>query len=351
MIIEKAGLNEEQIEYCAENNIDMINVGRVIAEHKGRYIVKTNDGEFSSEVTGKLMYEADGRSSYPAVGDWVEIVADSDSATIKRILPRKSVIERRAIGGKADIQIIATNVDYGLIVQAVGRDFNINRLERYITICQNSKIEPIIVLSKADLIKPEQLEELVNSVKERIKNVQIITISNETTGGIKQIESAIIAGKTYCLLGSSGVGKSTLINNLCGKTRMETGEIGSKTNKGKHVTTHRELIVLDGGGIIIDNPGMREVGISEATEGLQRTFNNISDYAQHCKFKNCSHTKEKGCAVLQAFEQGSISQESYHNYHRMQREAAHYESTLFERRRKDKAFGKMVKNAKKYKNR
>jgi ribosome biogenesis GTPase len=349
MTLTDLGFNQQITDYCAENDIDTDYVGRVIKEHKGRYIVKTAISENIAEVTGKLIFESDGRYSFPAVGDWVEISLHGENATINSILPRQSAIARRAIGGAADAQIIAANVDYGLIVQAVVRDFNINRLERYITICQNSKIEPIIVLSKSDLIKPEQLELLNYKIKERIKDVPIVAISNETKTGIERIKTEIIPGKTYCLLGSSGVGKSTLINNLIGSQKMETGNIGLKTNKGRHITTHRELVILKDGGIIIDNPGMREVGVSNDGVGLQATFTDIAKLGRQCKFNNCSHTKELGCAVLAAIIDGTISQAAYDNYTKMQREIAYYESTEAERRQKYKAFSKVVKKAKKAK--
>lgn len=334
-------------EYCVAHAIDTDNVGRVIAEHKGRYIVKTVHDEYSAEVTGKLMHAAEGRASFPAAGDWAELEVLDDSAVMRSILPRHSTIERRAVGGKTDIQIIATNVDYGLIVQALDRDFNINRLERYITICRDSGVVPIIILSKADLVDPVSIASFIKDVKDRIKQTDVYVISNETKTGYEVLTMALKRGKTYCLLGSSGVGKSTLLNNLLGKNTMETGAVGSKTHRGRHVTTHRELIVLESGGILIDNPGMREVGISDAGEGLERTFDDIADLVQKCRFKDCSHAKEKGCAVLQALKEGRINQESYNNYYRMQREVEHYESSVFERRKKAKAFGKMVKNAKK----
>lgn len=347
MRLEDLGFTSELEEYCAANGIPATNVGRVIAEHKGRYIVKTTDGEYPAEVTGKLVYTADGRASFPAVGDWVELELHDDSAVIRSILPRHSAIERRAVGGKTDVQIIATNVDYGLIVQALDRDFNINRLERYITICKDSGIEPVIILSKADLVDDDSLAAILADVKRRIKQTAIFPISSETKRGYDDLMTVINSGKTYCLLGSSGVGKSTLLNTLLGTSTMETGAIGSKTNRGRHVTTHRELIVLEYGGMIIDNPGMREVGISDVGEGLERTFDDIADLVHKCRFKDCSHTKEKGCAVLQALQEGRVNQESYENYHRMQREAEHYEASAHERRKKDKAFGKMVKNAQK----
>jgi len=233
------------------------------------------------------------------------------------------------------------------LVQAADRDFNINRLERYLTICNSSKVSPIIVLTKIDLIDEQRAAELVEGIKARIKNLPIIAISNESQDGYDNLMAIIEKGKTYCLLGSSGVGKSTLSNNLSGKLLMRTDSISQSTNKGRHVTSHRELIILENGGILVDNPGMREVGITDSASGLEITFDLITLHSKNCRFKDCTHTKEKGCSVIEAVEKGEIDQSSYQNYLKMEREKAHFESTVVERRKKDKDFGKMLKNYKK----
>ena len=196
------------------------------------------------------------------------------------------------------------------------------------------------------LINEQQLSKFVEN-KSRIKNVPVIAISNESQDGYDRIKAIIEKGKTYCMLGSSGVGKSTLLNNLSGKTIMRTDTISQSTNKGRHVTSHRELIVLENGGILIDNPGMREVGIADSTSGLEITFDMIVSLSQNCKFKDCTHTNETGCSVLEAVEKGEIDKASYENYLKMQKEKAHFESTVAERRKKDKEFGKIIKNYKK----
>ncbi|GAB1415709.1 hypothetical protein MASR2M117_11150 [Paludibacter sp.] len=257
------------------------------------------------------------------------------------------MITRQAVGQFGEIQIIATNIDYALLVQAADRDFNINRLERYLTICNSSKVKPIIVLTKTDLINEQKSAEIIADIKQRIKDIEVFSISNETQEGYDALKMSIEKGKTYCMLGSSGVGKSTLLNNLSGKTLMKTDTISQSTNKGRHITSHRELIVLENGGILIDNPGMREVGIADTTSGLETTFDRIISLSQKCKFKNCTHTNEISCAVLDAVEKGEIDKKSYENYLKMEREKAHFESTIEERRKKDKEFGKMIKNYKK----
>jgi len=266
---------------------------------------------------------------------------------IHKTLPRSSVIKRQAVGQFGEIQIIAANIDYAFIVQAIDRDFNINRIERYLTICYSSKVSPIILLSKIDLLNELQISEILEKIKLRIKNVPVIAISNATQDGYDAIKTILQKGKTYCLLGSSGVGKSTLINNLSGKTMMRTEPISLSTNKGKHVTSHRELFILENGGILVDNPGMREVGIADSTSGLEITFDLIIGLSQKCKFKDCTHTTEIGCSVLEAVEKGEIDKASYENYLKMEREKTYFESTVAERRKKDKAFGKFLKNYKK----
>jgi len=355
MILEDLGYNVYIEKFRIENNnIENIiidsEVGRVIAEHKERYIVKTDKGEFDAEITGNMRFNADDREDFPAVGDWVALTNyDSDFAIIHKVLPRYSVIKRQSVGKSAGVQIIAANIDFAFLVQAVDRDFNINRLERYLTICNTSKVNPIIVLTKIDLIDESSLTEIKESINARIRNVPVISISNETKYGYDAIGKFIEKGKTYCLLGSSGVGKSTLLNNLSGKTLMRTDTISESTRKGKHVTSHRELIILENGGIMIDNPGMREVGIADASNGLYITFDIINQLSQNCKFKDCAHKQEIGCAVLEAVEKGELDKDTYENYMKLEKEKAHFESTVSERRKKDKGFGKMVKNYKKMK--
>ncbi|MGZ5243610.1 MAG: ribosome small subunit-dependent GTPase A [Bacteroidia bacterium] len=348
MTLEDLGYNDKLEKLRIENNLKGFEIGRVISEHKERYIVKTEKGEFEAEITGNLRFSSNSREDFPAVGDWVAItIHDSDFSIIHSILPRFSVIARQDVGKFGEIQIIATNIDYAFLVQAADRDFNINRLERYLAICNSSKASPIIVLTKIDLIDEQQTFDILEKIKARIHNVPIIAISNESQEGYDKIKAIIKKGKTYCMLGSSGVGKSTLLNNLSGRSVMRTDTISESTNKGKHVTSHRELIILENGGILIDNPGMREVGIADSASGLDITFEKIVRLAQNCKFKDCTHTNEVGCAVIEAVAEGEIDRASYENYLKLERERAHFESSVVERRKKDKEFGKMVKNYKK----
>jgi ribosome biogenesis GTPase / thiamine phosphate phosphatase len=348
MRLEDLGYNKDLENFRIDNGLSSFETGRVIAEHKERYIIWTEQGEFEAEITGNMRFTAKGREDFPSVGDWVALTTyDSYFAIIHRILPRSSIIKREATGQFGEIQIIATNIDYAFIIQAVDRDFNINRLERYLTICNSSRVKPIIVLSKIDLVNEQKITEILEYIKVRIKSTPIIAISNLSQDGYDSIKRIIEKGKTYCLLGSSGVGKSTLLNNLSGKTVMQTGTISRSTNKGRHVTSHRELIILENSGILIDNPGMREVGIADSTGGLEITFDTIASFSLNCKFKNCTHTSETGCSVLEAVENGELDKASYENYLKMKKEKAHFESTVREKRKKDKEFGKFVKNFKK----
>jgi ribosome biogenesis GTPase len=348
MRLEDLGYNSNLEKFRTDNNLGSFEIGRIILEHKDRYNIWTEKGEFDAEITGSLRFTAKRREDFPAVGDWVALTTyDPDFAIIHKIFPRFSIIQRQAVGQSGEVQIIATNIDYAFLVQSVDRDFNINRLERYLTICNSSKVSPIIILSKIDLIREHQISEILEKIKTRIKNVPVISISNESQVGYDAIKKTIEKGKTYCLLGSSGVGKSTLLNNLSGKAIMRTDTISQTTNKGRHVTSHRELIVLQNGGILIDNPGMREVGIAGSTSGVKITFDTIAVFSQNCKFKDCTHTNEIGCSVLEAIEKGEIDKASYENYLKIEREKAHFESTVAERRKKDKEFGKFVKNYKK----
>lgn len=348
MTLEDLGYNIGLEKYRKENKLDSFEIGRVISEHKERYVVKTAAKEYDGEIIGNLRFAANDRTDFPAVGDWVAIsVYDDDKVLIHAVFLRKTMLARQAVGKVAEKQIIATNIDFAFIVQAVDRDFNINRIERYLTICNTSNVMPIIILNKIDLINDDELSKLITRIQERIKNVPVIPISNESKKGIKNLRNNIKKGKTYCLLGSSGVGKSTLLNNLSGNQLMQTGTISTSTNKGRHVTSHRELIVLEDGGILIDNPGMREVGITDSSGGLEITFDKIIELSKECKFKDCTHTSETGCAVIKAVENGEIDKSSYQNYLKMEREKEHFESTVVEKRKKDKEFGKMVKNFKK----
>ncbi|SHJ20421.1 ribosome small subunit-dependent GTPase A [Aquimarina spongiae] len=343
--LEDLGFEEKLEKYKIANQLDSFLTGRVIQQHRQRYIVLTEQGEMESELLGNLRYTVQNSLDFPAVGDWVALMEyDNNKGLIRAVYPRASLLVRQAVGRKSEKQIIASNVNFGLIVQSLNRDFSINRLERYLTICNSSAIKPIIILSKVDLVDKEEKSRVISLVKKRIKNTPLLLVSNCTGEGLSDVKAILEKGKTYCLLGSSGVGKSTLINSITGQSLMKTDKISDGIDRGKHVTTHRELIVLKTGGVLIDNPGMREVGITDNGMGLENTFEKIMSLSKHCKFKDCNHINTKGCAVLKAIDSGELDEHVYENYMKLEREREHYTSTTFEKRRKDKAFGKMVKN-------
>ncbi len=339
------GLTEIIISYLEEKNLSDFSVGRVIREHRERYIVSDGLKEYEAEITGNLRYSAESRKDFPAVGDWVAmIIYESGQALIHKVLPRKSILQRQAVGKTGEIQIISTNIDVAFIVQSIDNNFNINRLERYLTICYSSGIEPLLLLSKTDLASKEEINNIVSKLQKRDKKIGYILLSNKTLDGIDRVMENIQHGKTYCVVGSSGVGKSTLINNLLNKSVLKTGSISRSTNKGRHITEHRELFVLENGGIIIDTPGMRELGVTDNKEGINTTFEDIEALASDCMFPDCKHINEKGCAVISAVNTGIIASESYHNYLKIRKEQQRFNSTVAEKKKKDKAFGKMIKN-------
>ncbi len=349
MSLEDIGYNEDLRYYVDKLETHDQVIGRVIAEHKERYVIQTIDKELEAEVTGNLRFRATERADFPAVGDWVILsVFDNSLGIIHEILPRKSLLERSAVGKYGEKQIIGSNIDFALIVMAVDRDFNINRLERYMNLTLSGNVEPIVLLSKTDLVDETKIEDLVNKIRIRHKSIKIIPFSNLNKKSYLAIRSQLQEGKTYCIIGSSGVGKSSLVNNLSEQKIMKTKEISTSTHKGRHVTSHRQLFLLKGGGILIDTPGMREVGV---IENVEEVFDDISLLASQCRFNDCTHVHEEGCAVLEALEANKIDRASYENYLKLQRESERSNASIAERRRKDKAFGKMVKATMKNKRR
>lgn len=322
-------------------------IARVIAEFKGAYRVKNTEGEYFAKITGKQIFQAEERKDFPAVGDWVAITQlDEDNAMIHKIFPRKTILKRKYCG-KNDSQIIATNIDETFIVQSIGRDYNLNRFDRYLTIAIDGGIKPVIILNKIDLISRSELNEKLSEIKNRFKDILVIATSTLTNEGIEELKNHIERSKTYCFLGSSGVGKSSLINNLIGETIIKTADIGESTGRGKHVTTLREMHILENGGIVIDNPGMREIGMTDANMGVDSFFDEIAELAQNCKFKDCTHTNEPGCEVLKALKSGRLSEERYSNYIHLKKEIQYYQMSEVEKREKNRQKGKFMKNAKK----
>ncbi|MDP1760266.1 MAG: ribosome small subunit-dependent GTPase A [Candidatus Woesebacteria bacterium] len=328
-------------------------VARVISEHRGGYKVKNTNGEYFAKVRGEQIFEASSREDYPAVGDWIAITEiDSEHAVIQSVLPRLTIIKRKygdenRIGEKDKTQVIAANIDIVFVVESVDRDYNLNRFERYFAIAENGGVKPTIILNKIDLLSEEELNEKLTQLRNRFPDIDIISTSTINNKGLEDLKKYITKGKTYCFLGSSGVGKSSLINQLLGENIIRTGSIGSYSDRGKHVTTVRQMYLLENGGIVIDNPGMREISITNASQGIAILFEEIADLARKCKYTNCKHIQESNCEVINAVNLGKLDKEKYSNYINLKKEAEHYKLNNIERRGKNRQFGKSIKSAKK----
>lgn len=295
-------------------------VGRVALEHKHAYILYTEQGELSAEVTGKMRYQASGRQDFPAVGDWVVISLNEaeNRATIHAVLPRKSKFSRKTVGTKTEEQIVATNIDTVFLISGLDGDFNLRRIERYLILVWESGANPVIILNKADLC--DDVERCRQAVEEIALGVPIVVLSAVTNQGLDALTPYLSKGQTVALLGSSGVGKSTITNQLADRKVQAVQSVRQGDDRGRHTTTHRELIVLPSGGLLMDTPGMREIQIWTGDEGIQETFADIKTLAMQCRFHDCKHEQEPGCAVQQALLDGTLDYQRFFSHQKLQKE-------------------------------
>ena len=330
----------------------MAEIARVISVHKDSYVISKGYDDVFAELSGKLIYATDSSIDLPTIGDWVyaDFYDDDSHAIIHGFISRKTLLKRKTSGKNIEFQLIAANIDVAFILQSLDDNFNLRRLERYLVMVNENNILPFVLLSKCDLISEEEVEEKISSIVKIIPDIKIIPFSNENGKNIDKIKNIFVYGQTYCLLGSSGVGKTTLLNRVIGDGRLfGTKPVREKDNKGKHTTTHRQLIQLNNGAMLIDTPGMRELGNMSVNTGIDETFSEVIELLNQCKFSNCTHVNETGCAVLKAIENGLLSEKRYQNFLSMKKESNYNEMSYLEKKQKDKKFGKLIKSVMKHK--
>jgi len=310
-------------------------VARVVAVDRDRFVVHAGDGEFYAELMGKFFYTAETATKFPCVGDWVclEHHDSEDFASIHTVLPRKNLLRRKTVGYDEELQILAANIDVAFIVMSCAYDFHINKLERFLVMIHEGRIEPVLLFTKTDLITPEELEMMIDDIRDVGVKIKIMTLSNTTGDGLDELRQFIQPTKTYCLLGSSGVGKSTVMNQLIGEAFFDTQAV-SDSGEGRHTTVRRHLILLKQGAMLVDMPGMRELAVAEVSEGIEESFEDIIALEQKCRFSNCTHNNEPGCAIEQAIENDELNIEHYDNYLKIRKESGHHKKLSFADKRK-----------------
>jgi ribosome biogenesis GTPase len=322
-------------------------IARVTAVDRGGGLLRNEQGEVPFELSGKLRFSAPSFADLPCVGDWVfaHYHNDGASAIIHGVFPRKTFLRRKCAGKDVDFQMIAANIDVAFIVQSCHYDFNLRRFDRYLVMANEGHLEPYLVLTKTDLISRDELEQKLAAIRQSGITTKILTLSNTTGAGLDEFRQLLVSGKTYCLLGSSGVGKTTIINRLVGGEAFDTKAV-SGTGQGIHTTARRQLVMLDQCAMLIDTPGMRELGILASSDALEDSFADIHDLSARCQYANCCHMQEPGCAVLVAVGNGSLREDRYRNYLKIKKESEFHELSYAEKRKKDKTFGRFIKSAK-----
>ncbi len=331
--LEEYGWSEHFAQAFAPLAAEGFEAARVILQHNRVYLLYTAAGEALAETTGRLRFHAAGAEDLPAVGDWVALRRTRDEegkAKIHEILPRRSKFSRKAAGRETEEQIVAANVDTVFLVTGLDDDYNPRRLERYLIMAFESGAEPVVLLNKADLVA--DAEEKRREVEQIAPGVPVFFLSAKRGEGVEQLTGFLGLGRTVALMGSSGVGKSTIVNRLLGADVQRTQEVRLSDAKGRHTTTHRELFLLPSGGLVLDTPGMRELQLLVSERGLRETFEEIEELAANCRFTDCRHEGEPGCAVREALESGALDAERYGNYRKMEAEMRHA-ATLVDQRK------------------
>lgn len=318
--------------------------GRVIAQHRALWMIAGPFGESYAEASGRLRQSAEDRGLWPTIGDWISAKSKSGGGmVIHEVLPRRTQITRKIPGKQNKPQVLAANVDTIFLVMGLDGDFNLRRLERFLVQFWDSDAKPVLLLNKADV--RDNANEIAESVRDGLLGVDVICISARTGGGLKELESYVAEGKTIVLLGSSGVGKSTLVNRLLCSERQRTKMVRESDSRGRHTTTARELFFLASGAMVIDTPGLRELQLWNVRQGLQPVFGELEDLARGCRFRDCGHTREPGCAVRKALEEGDLDAGRLESYHKLQREQQ------FQRRKTDRLAAQEMKSSIKKANR
>jgi len=349
--LEKLGFGKWFQDNVNPVDLNRFDIARVMAVHKDSYIINNGENDVFAELIGKVVFNAASPIDLPAVGDWVFVTFYDENtfSIIHNVLPRKSLLKRKTPGKKIDFQLIAANIDVAFIVQSLDTNFNLRRIERYLVMVKESNIKPIVLLSKSDLIDTENIANRITEIHKIMPFLHVQPFSNENESGFKSVKDLLAPQQTYCLLGSSGVGKTTLLNNLIGESIFTTRTVREKDSKGRHATTYRQLIKLDSEAMLIDTPGMRELGNFSVETGIDETFTEIKDLSNQCQFNDCTHVNEKGCAVLKAVEIGQVTEKRYQNYIKMKKESIYYEMSYLDKRQKDKKFRKLCKTVMKHK--
>lgn len=322
-------------------------IARVAAVDRDQLLLIDETGPFRAKLTGSYLHRHRLSHELPCVGDWVCVEKPTeDFGVVHALLERRTSLRRRAAGDVVGYQMIAANLDFVIVVQSCHFDFNLKRLERYLVMVMDGGAEPYILLTKTDLVDPAVVAAQTAEIRAAGITAPILTLSNVTREGVGDLERMLLPGKTYCFVGSSGVGKSTLINHLIGREMLDT-KVVSRTGEGRHTTVRRELIRLEGGALVIDNPGMREFGILGAESGIVAGYADIGALASRCRYRDCTHSGEPGCAVAEAIDSGELRSEHFENYQKLSKESEFYQMSYAEKRKKDRNFGKMVRSVKK----